>query len=134
MSTIPVAAQLIAATLGGRVRGWNRDYVLRCTQILRQSEDPMWARIRKLLEERGLQPSTSILATSFPDDSMFEFCIVVTADRKVFQFGFNYLHKPIEEGVVVEWVNITEDYFSSHYPEVITTALALLDEPNGPAA
>jgi hypothetical protein len=107
--------------------GWDRDYVLHCTQTLRRSEDPMWTRIRNLLQERGLQPSTSILATAFPDDSQFEFCIVVTADRKVFQFGFDYLHKPVEEGVIVEWVDLTDDYLKSDFPEVIDTALEVLD-------
>lgn len=113
--------------LGDHMSGQPRDYVLRCTYILRWSEDSMWARIRSLLEERGLQPSTSILATSFPDDCRFEFCIVVTADRKVFQFGFDYRHKPTKEGVIVEWVDLTDDYLKSHFPDVIYTALEVLD-------
>jgi len=40
--------------------------------------------MRELLEERGVSPSTSVLATSFPNDNSFEFGIVVTSDRRVY--------------------------------------------------
>src|SRR5262245_59658613 len=91
---------------GGRMSA-HHDHVLRCTELLRTSPEPMWARMRALLEERGVSASTSALATSFADDTSFEFGIVVTSDRRVYQFGFDYLHKAVDQGVFTEWVDLT---------------------------
>jgi hypothetical protein len=108
--------------------GTKREYVVQCTQLLRKSEDPMWVRMRALLQERGVSPSTSILATSFPDDTSFEFGIVVTSDRQVFQFGLDYLHKPIEQGVFTEWIDLTERYTGLPYSDDVAAAFGLLAE------
>ena len=94
----------------------------------------MWVRTRQLLEERGVSPSTSILATSFPDDTSFEFGVVVTSDGRVYQFGLDYLHKPVEEGVFTEWVDLTDRHSSSPYSDDVAAALGLLAESAGPAA
>jgi hypothetical protein len=111
-----------------------RDYVLRCTELLRTSPEPMWVRLRQLLQERGVSPSTSVLATSFPDDPSFEFGVVVTSDRRVYQFGLDYLHKTVEQGVLTEWVDLTERHSSSPYSDDVAAALDLLTESGGPAA
>ena len=110
-----------------------REYVLRCTELLRESPDPMWRRTRELLEERGISPANSILATSFPDDTSFEFGVIVTNDHRVYQFGLDYLHKPVEQGVFTEWVDLTERHRSSPYSEDVAAALELLSESAGPA-
>ena len=88
----------------------------------------MWTRVRDLLRERGISPSTSIVATSFPDDASFEFGVVLTIDRRVFQFGLDYLHRPIEQGVFTEWVDLTDRHQSSPYAEDVAAALDLLAE------
>jgi hypothetical protein len=110
------------------------EYVLRCTELLRNSPDPMWRRTRELLEERGVAPATSILATSFPDDTSFEFGVVVTSDRRVFQFGFDYLHTPVERGVFTEWVDLTDRHAASPYRDDVATALDVLSGSAGPSA
>ena len=93
----------------------------------------MWQRTRELLDERGVSPATSILATSFPDDSSFEFGVIVTSDRRVYQFGLDYLRKPVEQGVFTEWVDLTERHSSSPYSDDVAEALDLLSESPGPA-
>ena len=93
----------------------------------------MWQRTRELLAERGVSPATSILATSFPDDSSFEFGVVVTSDRRVYQFGLDYLHKPVERGTFTEWIDLTERHGSSPYSEDVAAALDLMSETPGPA-
>jgi hypothetical protein len=98
------------------------------TELLRTSADPMWARLRQLLLEHGIAVETAILATSFPDDTSFEFGVVVTSDRRVYQFGLDYLHKPVEQGDFTEWVELTERHASSPYSEEVATALDLLTE------
>lgn len=109
-----------------------REYVVRCTELLRNSADPLWQRTRQLLGERGISPATSVLATSFPDDTSFEFSILVTSDRHVYQFGLDYLHKPVDQGVFTEWVDLTERHASSPYSDDVAAALDLLSE--SPAA
>jgi hypothetical protein len=111
-----------------------RDAVLRCTELLRTSPEQMWARMRELLEERGVSPGTSVLATSFPDDTSFEFGVVVTSNRRVYQFGLAYLHKPVTQGVFTEWVNLTERHASSPYHDDVAAAFAVLEEFGEPAA
>jgi len=110
-----------------------REYVLRCMELLRTSPDPIWRRARELLEERGISSATSILATSFPDDASFEFGVVVTDDRRVYQFGLDYLHKPVEQGVFTEWVDLTERHAGSPYSDDVAAALELLSESPEPA-
>ncbi len=109
-----------------------RDQIELHTALLRESPDPLYARFRELLSERGIDPSTSTLAESFPDDSQFEFGIVVTADRRVYQFGFDYLHKPVREGTFTEWTDLTNTWQSSNYSNPIGRAVRLLNgEPTG---
>jgi len=110
-----------------------REYVLRCTELLRTSPDPIWRRARELLQERGISSATSILATSFPDDTSFEFGVVVTDDRRVYQFGLDYIHKPVEQGVFTEWVDLTERHAGSPYSDDVAAALELLSESPEPA-
>jgi len=102
-------------------------------ELLRTSPDPIWRRARELLEERGISSATSILATSFPDDASFEFGVVVTDDRRVYQFGLDYLHKPVEQGVFTEWVDLTERHAGSPYSDDVAAALELLSESPEPA-
>ena len=75
----------------------------------------------------------AILATSFPDDTSFEFGVVVTKDRRVYQFGLDYLHKRVEQGTFTEWLDLTEGYASSPYREEVAAAFDLLAESWPPA-
>jgi hypothetical protein len=81
--------------------------IVSLTQQLRESKEPLWSRIRELLIERGLRPSSLALVASFPDDAQFECGIVVTADRRVYQFGFDYLHVGAASGTFKEWRDFT---------------------------
>ena len=102
--------------------------IVELTAPLRNSNDAMWARLRQLLLEHGVSADTAILATSFPDDASFEFGVVVTNERRVYQFGLDYLHKSVEKGSFTEWVDLTERYASSPYREEVVVALDLLAE------
>ncbi len=95
------------------------------TKLLRESNDPMWVRIRELLAKRGVEVSTSFLVESFPDDARFHFGIVVTEDGSVIQYGFDYLNRAIENGDFVEWQNLTDAYEETPYFESIKTGMEL---------
>ena len=104
----------------------DEEYVLKCTDLMRNDSDPLWARIRELLVGKGVNPSTSILATSFPDDSDFEFGILITAEETVYQFGFDHLRKRPEEGVFREWSDLTPRWKDTPYREDVEVGLAVL--------
>jgi hypothetical protein len=73
------------------------------TEALRSSPEPMWSRIRDLLQERGIEPTTSALVQFFPDDASFQYGVLATADGRVFEFGFDYLHSSERAGIFAEW-------------------------------
>jgi hypothetical protein len=98
------------------------------TTLLRSNADPFWSRLRDLLRERGVAPEHAALAECFPDDTSFEFGIVVSQKGSVFQFGFDYLNKPIEDGTLSEWEDLTARLQSTPHRSSIEAALEWLKE------
>src|SRR5213083_1777666 len=96
------------------------------TGLLRSSADAICARVRQLLEERGVPPHQSLLAQSFPDDAQFEFGVVVARDRRVFRFGFDYLHRSPGEGTFTEWEELTHVWSTSPWAKEVSAALEML--------
>ena len=72
-------------------------------EAFRSSPKPMWTRIRGLLRERGVEPSKSALLGFFPDDTSFKYGVLATADGRVYEFGFDYLHRSEAEDDFSEW-------------------------------
>ena len=98
------------------------------TALLRTSSDPFWSRLRDLLRDRGVDPDNAVLAECFPDDTAFEFGIVVSPGGSVFQFGFGYLNKSIADGVLTEWEDLTARFQATPHRSSIDEALQLLRE------
>jgi hypothetical protein len=92
---------------------------------LRTSTDAMFVRIRALLAERGLDPSVAELAQMFQDDSAFQFGILVAGDGRVYQFGFDHLHRSVTDGVFVEWNELTDGWQMTPHRDEIAVALSL---------
>jgi hypothetical protein len=89
------------------------------------------ARLRQLLVEHGVAVERAILADMFPDDSCFEFGVLVTHDRRVYQFGFDYLDTPIERASLAEWNEMTGNVAALVCCEQVNVALELLTEASG---
>jgi hypothetical protein len=98
------------------------------TTLLRMNTDPFWSRLRDLFRDRGVNPDQAVLAECFPDDTSFEFGIVVSLGGSVFQFGFDYRNRPIADGILTEWVDLTTRFQSTPYHSSIDEALLLLDD------
>ena len=102
------------------------------TRLLRESDDPLWARLRMLLAERGIDPSRCALGALFPDDTDMEFGVVVTPDRAVFEFDLHHgtgdLTHQAETAFVSDWRNITDWWESSSSRQYVEDALPLLLE------
>ncbi len=83
--------------------------------------------MRELVRKKNIDPQSSILVESFPDDENFEFGIVVDKNGKVFEFSFDYLGKPIAQGELSEWKNITDWWESTPYREGVSIALTMIE-------
>ena len=106
------------------------DMIKQDTSRLRSSPAPVYARIRELLRERGVDPDMSLAAVMYQDDVELEYGVIVTADRRVFEFDFDYSKGPVEEGIFRRWRDLTDSY-ESYYPRArrqIVAALEMLDE------
>jgi hypothetical protein len=87
----------------------------------------MLQRIAALVRDRGVDPDHAVIADYFPDDTSFMFGVLVTSDRKVFQFGYDWLHKPTLGGALSEWNDLTSSWQSSPYRAQVRAALAFGD-------
>jgi hypothetical protein len=105
----------------------SEEHVALNTRLLRSDTEPFWERLRGCLREKGVEPSRSILTTCFPDDSSFEFGIVISPDRQVYEFGFEYLHKQVTEGVLREWNRTTDRWRDRPFAGEVAAGFAQLD-------
>ncbi len=96
------------------------------TELLQESTESIWVRMREVLLEKGVDPKTTILAYAYPEDLHFEYGIIVTTDEQIYQYGFDYLHQDISEGIFTEWNDLTENYQNSPYRNMIEKALLIL--------
>lgn len=104
---------------------FSKDEIKVFTKLLRESDEPMWTRIRHLLDGRGIKVDKSILVESFPDDTCFEFGILITQDGSIIQYGFDYLSKKVQDGEFTEWEDLTPRYENTPYYESIKTGMEL---------
>jgi hypothetical protein len=82
------------------------------TDFMRLDDHPTFERIRHQLEERGVDPYTTILADSErgPGFSEFEEGFVVAADRRVYRYLYSWEGAPFEGGNITEWQDITDTW------------------------
>lgn len=102
------------------------------TRALRTSDDPLWARLRQLLTERGFSPYEVALATFFPDDTAMEFGVLVTPDHHVYEFELRYgargdLRQQIAAAYLWAWTDRTDHWRDRPFSDAVETALQLLD-------
>ena len=100
-----------------------KETITKQTKILRNSNESMVSGIRRCIEEKGIKPNEIIVAEWFPDDTSFEFGIIVTGDNKVYQFGYDYMNKPEGNGCLDEWVNLTNTWKNMPHSKCIALAL-----------
>jgi hypothetical protein len=101
------------------------------TRLLRQSDDLLYARLRELLAERGLDPVTCVLADLNPHDGHMELGYLVTDARRVIVFELHYgkgdLNSQRQTAFLWNWSDITDVWAYGHARDQIEDALRLHD-------
>ncbi len=85
----------------------------------------MLGRVAELVRATGVDPDSAMIADYFLDDTSFYFGILVTSDRRVFQFGYDHLHNS-KWRLLSEWNELTITWRSSPYWEEVAAALKSL--------
>ena len=98
---------------------------------MRESGDPLFVRLREILAEKGVNPSSSVLAAFFPDDTNMEFGVVVTPERRVYEFDLHYgpgdLLNQVSTALISAWRDRTDWWPSTPSRTDIEDAMAMLD-------
>lgn len=97
------------------------------TERFRTSPDPLWVRIRHLLIEGDLDPTSMVLAYFAEEDFKFRFGIFVSGDGRIFQFGFDFAGKKSCDGRFSEWHEITGTWRTTPFRRAVRQGLDVLE-------
>ncbi|HET9775139.1 MAG TPA: hypothetical protein VFP77_01080 [Gemmatimonadaceae bacterium] len=103
-----------------------RDRIADLTGSLRGSDEKLFPRLRQMLSERGIDPETSVLVEMFSDEREFEYGIVVTERRDVYQFGLDCMGRAPDAAELIEWVDWTKTYHLAAFRRHVEAAMELL--------
>ena len=103
-----------------------QERIAELTGSLRGSDEKLFPRLRRLLEDRGLDPAKSVLVEMFSDEREFEYGIVVTGDREVFQFGLDCMGRSPDDAELIEWIDWTRTYHLAAFRPHVEAALDTL--------
>lgn len=100
----------------------------RDTEHLRTHADPALQRIRELLTERGIDIHASLIVNLMPEDTNLLSGLIVSKDRRVYEFEFDWRRTVPENGHFAVWRDLTNSYESRAFREPISVALTLVDQ------
>jgi hypothetical protein len=103
------------------------------TRQLRSSDDPLYVRLRELLQGFGVDMQAAVLAQLFPDDVDQEFGVIVTPGRAVFTFVLHYgrhgdLKAQVEAASISALNDISDRWQTSPYRRYVHEALMLSED------
>lgn len=100
------------------------------TRLLRESDEPLFRRLRVLLAERGIDSGRSALAALFPDDTDMEFGVVVAQDKRVYEFQLHYakgdIAHAVEGATITAWDDRSAWWDSDPFSSDIREAMELI--------
>lgn len=104
------------------------------TRSLRSSSHPIYGRLRELLSARGIDIRNDIMVNLVEEGSSTDSGVVVTRDKRVFEFEYCYRDTPHERATFRVWRELTDTYQRHALRRGVDTALAMLDEDASHAA
>ena len=81
------------------------------------------SRIGLLLRRQGINPKTVVCAKIFPDIHDPINGVIITPDKKIYQFGYNLSGMTAQMAEFEEWLDITSTYQNHRWRDEILTAL-----------
>lgn len=105
-----------------------REDVLYRTHQLRSSTEPVWFRLRYLLQNEGFDLQQIWVAELHDEDAAMLCGILVTRERRVYMLDFAYTGVPVLEGWLSAWWDITDEWNRLAYRTAITIALTCIAE------
>lgn len=106
---------------------WVRS-IERNTAHLRTHADPALQRIRELLAERGIDVHESLVVNLMPEDTDLLSGLIVSNERRVYEFEFDWRRTVPEHGHFVVWRDLTSSHESRAFREPIAVALTMVDQ------
>ncbi|MDO8553891.1 MAG: hypothetical protein Q7S22_03740 [Candidatus Micrarchaeota archaeon] len=97
------------------------------TNDMRNSNDKLWICFRELLDKKGINSATSILAEYHSEDGSLWEGILITVNKNIFNFEFDFLHDDTTKPRFSSWKKIDKpsDYYM---PEYIKHGLDILSD------
>lgn len=90
---------------------------------------PTWKGVAKELVRKGLNPEKILIAEVFPEDSCQEYWAVVSHDKGIYEFYYDWLEsKDRESGKIIEWKDVTHNPGEAYMRDSIYDVLAHFDE------
>lgn len=110
----------------------HQSVAVQSTRLLRESDALLYARLRGLFVDHGVDPKVSVLADLFPDDGHMEQGYIVTPDRRVIAFELHYVKGDLKNqartAFLWNWSDITDVWTRSACRVQIEDALRVLDQ------
>jgi hypothetical protein len=80
----------------------------------REQKDDLWVGIGRRLTEKGIDISKVVIAASFPEDFAMTYVAMVTGDKRIYEFYYQYMNTETREaeplnGVITEWQDFTDN-------------------------
>ena len=102
------------------------------TRLLRESDEPLFRPLRDVLAERDIDIKRSALAAFFPDDTNMEFGIVVSHDKRVYEFEMHYgkgdITHQIAGATITAWNDRSDRWDSDPFSADIREAMELIQD------
>jgi hypothetical protein len=85
----------------------------------------LWTSMRRLLAEKGVNPSDAVLGNSFDDDEDEDIGVLVTAEGTVIDWRRRYDDQQPDIDELIGWHDISDSWQGTHWEEDVVSALAL---------
>lgn len=96
------------------------------TNRFRKDLDDFWVGIKKLLVAKGINVSKLVVADSFSEDTHMIYVVVITPDKQVFEFYYDWIHREESNGLIKEWKDFTNNPDGAYRNESVKLALQLV--------
>jgi len=102
--------------------------IKKVTKDFREQKDLLWIGVGCVLVEKKIDINKIIIADCFTEDVAQYYFLVVTGDRHIFEFYYDYAHKEISEGKIVEWHDFTDNPQKAYMHESLGVAFENFDQ------